>query len=412
MPRVHQVLASLGFGDALGHHVMGTERVLRDAGFETGIFVDTADPRLEHRTRHYRELVDAVQPEDVVINHFSLGSRANRTAYAVPSRMILTYHNITPPQYFLGEHVGLVRQCFHGRRELVAYTSRVELALGVSAFNRRELDALGFPHTNVQPQIADFNHLDVTPDTRVLDAYDDDAENILFVGRLIPNKRPDQLIRHFQAYRDLGHPNARLLLAGSHAHFANYLAELHAFAARIGAANVHILGQVSNEELTALYDVADLFLCASEHEGFCVPIMEAFYKRVPVLAFAAAAVPETMDGGGLLYDTTDPREVAGLMSAVLSDELLEARILRAQDAALARLQSHDFGAETRRYVEEVLSKPARSTVPVAPDFWRQFQLAEELDAIREARPSAFQALPAESPAGQEARLLADVVVRG
>src|SRR4029079_6421101 len=105
--------------------------------------------------------------------------------------MILTYHNITPPQYFLGEHPGLVRQTYHGRRELQAYRSRVDLALGVSAFNRRELDALGFSRTGIQPLVADFTHLDVPPDTRMLDAYDDDAVNILFVGRLIPNKRPD-----------------------------------------------------------------------------------------------------------------------------------------------------------------------------------------------------------------------------
>ena len=144
--------------------------------------------------------------------------------------------------------------------------------------------------------------------------------NVLFVGRLIPNKRPDNVIRYFQAYRTLFNPRARLLLAGSHEHFGSYLAELHAFAARLGADDVHILGHVTNEELTALYDVADVFLCASEHEGFCVPIVEAFHKRVPVVARAATAVPATMDGGGLLYDTTDPLEVAGLIDAVVSDE--------------------------------------------------------------------------------------------
>jgi len=405
---VVQVLASLGYGDAIGQHALSTSRVLADAGFETDVYVETADPRLEDMTRDYRELVDTIRPDDIVINQFSLGSRASRTAYAVPSRMILTYHNITPPQYFLGEPPGLVRQTYHGRRELQAYRSRVDLALGVSAFNRRELDALGFSRTGIQPLVADFTHLDVPPDTRILDTYDDDAVNILFVGRLIPNKRPDNLIRYFHAYRASSRRPARLLLAGSHAHFPNYRDELYALAARLGVGDVHILGQVSAAELTALYDVADVFLSASEHEGFCVPLMEAFYKRVPVIARAAAAVPDTLDGGGLLYDTDDADEVAGLINAVVTDEILEARVLRTQDEALARLRAVDFAGQTIAHVEQVLAMPVRTSVAVAPDFWRQFQLADELDAIRETRPSAFQALRA---APDDAQAVADVVDR-
>ena len=176
---------------------------------------------------------------------------------------------------------------------------------------------------------------------------------------------------------------------------------MHAFAAKLGVKDVHILGHVTNEELTALYDVADVFLCASEHEGFCVPIVEAFYKRVPVVALASTAVPDTMDGGGLLFDTNDSLEVAGLLNAVLTDEALEDRVLQAQDAALHRLQARDFAQVLLRYVEQVRADPARPAVPVAPDFWRQFQLAEELERIRETRPSAFQALPAAPNAARE-----------
>ena len=139
---------------------------------------------------------------------------------------------------------------------------------------------------------------------------------MLFVGRVIPNKKFEDVIRAFHAYRTRHNPRSRLLLVGSYSGFERYLAMLQSLIARLGTPDVHFLGHVSNEELTALYDVADLFLCASEHEGFCVPIVEAFYKRVPVLAYAATAVPATMDGGGVLYDTKDPFEVARLMDAV------------------------------------------------------------------------------------------------
>jgi glycosyltransferase involved in cell wall biosynthesis len=405
MPRVHQVVASLGYGDAIGNAALGIQRALRRGGFQSEIYVESADWRLESQTRDYRDLVEDIAPDDVLIHHFSIGSRASRTAFAVPGRMILVYHNITPPQYFLGEHSWLVRQTFHGRRELLAYRSRADLALGASEFNRQELEAAGFAATGVLPVVPDFSHLEVTPDARVYDSFDDETSNILFVGRLIGNKRPDNLIRYAHAYRLLFNPAARLIIAGSHEHFSGYFAELHAFAARLGARQVHLLGQVTNEELTALYDIADVFLCASEHEGFCVPIVEAFYKRVPVIARAAAAVPATMDGGGLLYETEDPLEVAGLIDAVMSDETLEERILRAQDAALSRLRARDFDGLLLGFVRQALAAPPRSAVTIDPDFWRQFRLADELEAVRESRPSAFHALPAEPVRDQ---LVADV----
>jgi glycosyltransferase involved in cell wall biosynthesis len=392
MARVHQILATLGYGDAIGHEVLGIGAALRAAGFESEIIVETADPRLEDLTVDYRDMVDAVGEDDLLIHHFSLGSRASRTAFALPARMILVYHNITPPEYFLGVHDQLVRQCYHGRRELLPYRARVDLALGDSEFNRQELEALGFSPTAVLPVVPGFAHLDVAPDPRVSAEFDDEWTNILFVGRVIPNKRPDDLIRFFHAYKRLN-PRSRLILAGAYGGFESYLAQLHALIAALGVEDVHIVGQVTNEALTALYDVADLFLCASEHEGFCVPLMEAFYKRVPVVAYAATAVPATMDGGGMLYDTREPRRVAALMQAVVDDAALEARILAAQDAALDRLRARDFGGLVVRFAREVLASPRRGPAPVAYDFWRQFRLAEELEEIRQTRPAAFRALP-------------------
>jgi glycosyltransferase involved in cell wall biosynthesis len=241
--------------------------------------------------------------------------------------------------------------------------------------------------------VPDFTHLDVAPDRRILETYDDERTNVLFVGRLIPNKRPDNVIRYFRAYQALYDRPARLLLAGSYGGFDNYRAELLALTVAIGAENVEILGQVTNAELTALYDVADLFLCASEHEGFCVPLIEAFYKRVPVLAFAATAVPATMDGGGVLYTSTDPRVVAGLMQGVLTEEAAEEDILRRQDAALERLLARDFAGLVRRFVADALAGPRRGVVHAAPDFWDQFADAETLETIRLRRPAAFRALP-------------------
>jgi glycosyltransferase involved in cell wall biosynthesis len=403
-PRVHQIMATLGYGDAIGNEALGIQRALRAAGYDSEIIVETADPRLEDLTVDYRDFHAEVQAEDVLVHHFSLGSRASRTAFALPARMVLIYHNITPPEYFLSVHDQLVRQCYHGRRELLPWRARCDLALGDSEFNRQELEALGFSPTAVLPVVPDFSHLDREPDPRPFDAYDDDWTNILFVGRVIPNKRPDNVIRFFHAYKTLYNPRARLILAGSYGGFSTYLTQLHALIADLGVRDVHILGQVSNAELTALYDVADLFLCASEHEGFCVPVIEAFYKRLPVMALAATAVPATMDGGGVLYDTRDPRDVAAIMHGLLSDAGRQDAVLRAQDEALARLRAQDFDRMVIGFVDQVLAAPRRPAAPVAPDIWQQFALAEDHHAIRQARPSAIKALPLAPDAGHVADL--------
>jgi L-malate glycosyltransferase len=393
-PRVHQVLATLGYGDAIGHEVLGIQRALQAAGYESSIYVETADPRLEPLTLDYRDMVGKVTEEDVLIHHFSIGSRASRTAYALPGRMALVYHNITPPEYFIGVHKDLVKLCFRGRRELTAYIDRCDLALGDSEYNRQELQDLGFPDTGVLPVVPDFTHLDGPPDRALSSGFDDGWTNVMFVGRVIPNKKFEDVIRAFHVYRTRHNPRSRLLLVGSYSGFEPYLAMLHALIARLATPDVHFLGHVSNEELSALYDVADLFLCASEHEGFCVPLIEAFYKQVPVLAYAATAVPATMDGAGVLYDVKDPAEVAKLMDAVLSDAELEGAIVGSQDAALERLRARDFAGTLLRFVDRMLERPPRPAPEVAFDFWAQFEQFERLEELRQYRPALYRALPA------------------
>src|SRR5204863_8221076 len=367
-PAVHQVLATLGYGDAIGHEVLGIQRVLRAAGYESDIFVETADHRLEHLTRDYRELIDFSHPDNLLLHHFSLGSKASRTAFALPDRMVLIYHNITPPEYFVGVHRTLARQCFRGRRELKAYAGRSDLALGDSEFNRRDLEALGFPRTAVLPVVPDFSHLERKPNWLVARELDDDWTNVLFVGRMIANKKIDDVIRFFHAYQTFFNPRSRLLLVGAQSGFERYVAALHQLAAALGAGHVHFIGHVSDEELVAFYDVADVFLCASEHEGFCVPIVEAFYKQVPVIAYAATAVPATMDGAGVLFDDKDPMHVAALIDAVVSNASLQDAIVDGQLAAVERLRAKDFAGTLLGFVNRIRSCPRAAAARVAFDF--------------------------------------------
>ena len=391
--RIHQVLATLGYGDAIGHEVLGIQRVLRAAGHESEIFVETADPRLEALTRDYRELVDFSDPGNLLLHHFSLGSKASRTAYALPDRMALIYHNITPPEYFIGVHRTLARQCFRGRRELRAYAERCDLAMGDSEFNRQDLAALGFPRTAVLPVVPDFSHLDRPASHLLAGQFDDEWTNVLFVGRVIANKKIEDVIRFFHAYHSMFNPRSRLLIVGAQSGFERYLASLHQLIAELELPHVHFTGHVSDEELVGFYEVADLFLCASEHEGFCVPLVEAFYMQVPVLAFAATAVPATMDGAGVLFDVKDPLHVAALMDAVVSNAGLQDAIVAGQLAAVDRLRSRDFAGTLLGFVDDILAAPRAPGPSVTYDFWHQFDAAQALEELRLYRPSIYKALP-------------------
>ena len=140
--------------------------------------------------------------------------------------MVLVYHNITPPEYFVGIHKELVKLCFRGRRELTAYIDRCELALGDSEYNRQELEALGFRATGVLPVVPDFSHLDQAQDSLLAANFNDDWTNVMFVGRVIPNKKFEDVIRAFHAYRTRHNRRSRLLLVGSYSGFERYLAML------------------------------------------------------------------------------------------------------------------------------------------------------------------------------------------
>src|SRR3954468_4433589 len=307
--------------------------------------------------------------------------------------MALVYHNITPPEYFVGVHRTLARQCFRGRRELQAYADRCDLALGDSEFNREDLERLGFPRTDVLPVVPDFSHLDQTPHWLAARDFDDEWTNVVFVGRVIANKKIEDLIRFFHAYHTFFNPRSRLLIVGAQSGFERYGASLNQLVAALGAKHVHFTGHVSDEELVAFYEIADLFLCASEHEGFCVPLVEAFYKQVPVLAYAATAVPSTMDGAGVLFENRDPLHVAMLIDEIVSNAALQDRIVDGQLAAVERLRSKDFAGTLLGFVDRILAAPRAAAPHVAFDFWGQFDAAQELEELRMYRPGIYKALP-------------------
>ena len=363
--RVPQLLAALSYGDAIGNEALAIQRQLRAAGHESDVFAELVHPRMAHLARPLREYGAVSSPETVCLYHFSIGSASGRLIHAAPDRLVIVYHNITPARFFLGFHAHLAGLCHHGRRELEAFAPRAELGLGDSEFNRQELEEAGFRRTAVLPIVLDLSLYDRPPSPVVRRRFDDGRVNVLFVGRVIPNKRIDDLIRSFAVFQRWLQPRSRLLLVGDYRGFERYLGRLRELVSELGAEEVVFAGHVDDDELYAFYRVADAFLCLSEHEGFCVPLQEAMHFSLPVIAYDAGAVRETLRGGGILLQDKRPDLVAELLDRVTHGGELRRAVLASQARAIASIRATDFGALLQDRLD-VLHDPRETGVDLDP----------------------------------------------
>jgi glycosyltransferase involved in cell wall biosynthesis len=249
----------------------------------------------------------------------------------------------------------MVRICRLGREELGSLVPHADLGLADSEFNRRELEALGFRRTGVLPIYLDFRRYREPPNPVLRRVLDDGATNLLFVGRLAPNKRPDDLIRLASYWKRFISPDVRLVLVGKHSRRRAYFDALQALAYEEGftPSEVAFLGHVDHDELLAAYAAADVLVSMSEHEGFGVPLVESMLMRVPVLAYAATAVPFTLGGAGVQFAERRLAELAETAHALATDRALRAAVLAGQDRRLAAFAPAAVEGALRDYVESL-----------------------------------------------------------
>jgi L-malate glycosyltransferase len=352
---VHQLLAALSYGDAISNEALAIQAHLRRAGHQSDIFAEGVHPRMAALARPLWQYAEVSGPDTVCLFHFSIGSAAGRLIHGAPDRLVCIYHNITPAHFFMGFHPHLAGLCYHGRRELEAFAPRAELGLGDSEYNRRELAEAGFARTAVLPIVLDLEAYRRPPAPVVSRLYRDGRVNVLFVGRIIPNKRIDDLIRSFALYQRHFEGHSRLLLVGDHRGHERYFDRLQELVRALGVQEVVFSGHVDDEDLLAYYAAADTFLCLSEHEGYCVPLVEAMVFGLPVIAYDAGAVRETLRGGGVLLEAKPPERVAGLLHEVRHDASFRQAVLASQARAVAEIRALDFGALLRERLAPVVA---------------------------------------------------------
>jgi glycosyltransferase involved in cell wall biosynthesis len=350
--RVDQWVPTLHRGDAIGD----SARLMRDAfrswGHTADVYALELDPDLEGDGRPFAEW-RAGGRDDVVVLHYALPSPLTAALREHRGRRVLLHHNITPAQYFVGWDPEMVRICTLGRQELGSLVPHVDLGLADSEFNRLELEALGFGRTGVLPIYLDFRRYRERPSPVLRRMLEDGRTNLLFVGRLAPNKRPEDLIRLASCWKRLLAPDVRVLLVGKLPRRRPYFDALQALAYEEGLtpSEVVFLGHVDHPDLLAVYASARLFVSMSEHEGFGVPLVESMLMGVPVLAYSAAAVPHTLGGAGVQFGEKRLPEVAELAWRLAGDEGLRATVRAGQERRLAAFAPAAIESALRGYLD-------------------------------------------------------------
>ena len=331
--RVTQYLPDLVPHDAISDHARRLRDVLTGAGHEVSIEADHLDRRLRAEARRWDP---ESAPPGVALYHASTGSPMARWLgehAARGTRLVVDYHNITPARYFERWEPSAAARCRQGRAELALLASWAELALADSQFNEAELQVAGFARTATCPLLVDLGAFERGSDPvtaeRLASRRARDGSSWLFVGRLAPNKCQHDVVAAFALFRQLHDPAATLTLVGSPSS-TRYRLALERLCATVGVAgSVEILAGVPHDQLLAHFRAADVFVCLSEHEGFCVPLVEAMVVGTPVVARATSAVPETLGDAGVLVDGADSLEVAESVAALLADSDRRHRLVAA-----------------------------------------------------------------------------------
>jgi len=348
-PEIHQFLPVFDAGDAIGNEAKQLQRLLRDAGYASEIFVWRAGKGQRRYCRHYSRHRERSAAGNVMLYHFSVCCPITAYFASAPDRKLMRYHNITPEEFFAGISEEVYYITKKGRRELAQLANVVELALPVSEYNAGELRAAAYGRVGTVPLVVDYDAFGGAPDASVLRRYNDGWTNLLFVGRLSPNKKQEDVIRIFYHYKRIN-PRARLFLVGSAHQVPRYRQVLDELVERLGLSDVVFTGSVSHAALVAYYTLATAFICMSEHEGFCAPLIEAMRFDVPVVAYDSSAVAETLGGTGVLVREKRHDAVAELIHCIVEDEALRSAIVEKQRQ---RLDQYAYSATSTEFMNSI-----------------------------------------------------------
>ncbi|MCM1505661.1 MAG: glycosyltransferase [Ruminococcus flavefaciens] len=346
--KVIQLLPTVSYGDAVSNDALALNRVIRSMGLQTTVCAETAGKNLP--VKNIREL-NEISAEDILIYHMSTGTDLNFSLQRLSCRKMMIYHNITPPEFFRPYSREMFSLTSYGYRGLEYLNKTFNYCLADSEYNKSQLIKYDYHcPIEVRPVLIPFKDYRKPYDQYITKKYNDGWTNIIFVGRIAPNKKQEDIIKTFYYYKKIN-PKSRLILVGSWNGMENYYERLKNYVKILKLNDVIFTGHVTFSEILAYYRVADIFLCMSRHEGFCVPLAEAMFFNVPVVALNAGAVPETLGGSGVLLPDSDPAHAVETVNRIINDDIFRQNIIKNQQKRLS-----DFSyKKTSRLFKKILT---------------------------------------------------------
>ena len=350
MRQVHQLIAGANIGDAITNYAFEIKNIFNNAGIISYIFspiIHTAPEYMQSNSvRNQEELPSIINDNDILIYHYSIGSTSTEIYMGLNCQKAICYHNITPKKYFKTLSKEQSNDLEAGRKKLIELKDSTIVAFADSNYNRLELEELGYKNTKTVPLVFPTSYLNIKPTMGIINKYSDDYINFLFVGRVVPNKRFEDIIKMFVIYNKTINTKSRLFLVGSHVGNEKYYTFLKSLSIDLGCkSSVFFSGQVTTNDLVAYYNIGNVFICLSEHEGFGLPLIESMHFNIPVFALNNAAIPETLGGAGVLIKEKNHIKIAELINSVLSKpelkkEILEKQKKRVEDFSLNSLKKN------------------------------------------------------------------------
>ncbi len=348
--KLDQILPVLDPHDATSAHSLRIDRALRDAGFETELIVEQVHPSLAGCATLLKDW--RPRPDSLRLYQMAIGSRIADRILGDVQPIIVDYHNVTPARFFEVWEPHLVSAVEWGRTQLLQIAPRAALGLADSEFNAAELTDAGCSHTTVAPILLDLDEIpDPDPSTVERIKTKHPGPCWLFVGRIAPNKAQHDLISALALYRRHINPDAHLTLIGNTSS-PHYQTALQRLTHHLDCTdNVTFTGPVNDQELASHYAAADLFICLSDHEGFCVPLIEAMHHHTPIIAYDSTAIAETLGNAGLLLTDKRPLTVANTAHHLHTNPTLQRQL---DHSARQQLTHHDLNT-TRQQLLDALT---------------------------------------------------------
>ncbi len=356
--KIIQLVPSLNRGDAVGNEVLAIDGLLKASGVNSGVYVLNYSVKTSEFCEEYTKLPE-LGPDDVIIYHFAIGCRLlTDRLKSLACKKVMIYHNITPGDFFKEYNEDLVELVDSGRRELADLKNVFDYCMADSEYNKEELQELGYrQRIDVLPLLVPFDDYDQGMDVSMLEKYAGDGwTNLLFVGRIAPNKKQEDVIRAYAYYKYHYNPKSRLILVGNSAGMELYYHRLVDYVAEMGVEDVIFTQHIGFDAILSFYNLADVFLCMSEHEGFCVPLIEAMYFDLPIVAYKSSAIPWVLGGSGVLVEEKNPLEIAGKINQLVCDKEIRNAVIAGQRKRLEDFSYDKTSALFMQYMQSFLGE--------------------------------------------------------